>query len=92
MDAENGEQWNLSGKQENRKKRKDKFSALYNMKKKSYDLGENQWEKIATFWKKKNVLLQNRPVVTKTLLTFEQNYFWRTLRRYVTETNGIAGV
>lgn len=92
MDAENGEQGNLSGKQENRKKRKDKFSALYNMKKKTYDLGENQWEKIATFWKKKNVLLQNRPVVTKTLLTFEQNYFWRTLRRYVTETNGIAGV
>ena len=62
------------------------------LKKKTYDLGENQWEKIATFWKKKNVLLQNRPVVTKTLLTFEQNYFWRTLRRYVTETNGIAGV
>ena len=92
MDAENGEQGNLSGKQENRKKRKDKFSALYNMKKKTYDLGENQWEKIATFWKKKNVLLQNRPVVTKALLTFEQNYFWRTLRRYVTETNGIAGV
>ena len=92
MDAENGEQGYLSGKQENRKKRKDKFSALYNMKKKTYDLGENQWEKIATFWKKKNVLLQNRPVVTKTLLTFEQNYFWRTLRRYVTETNGIAGV
>ena len=92
MDAENGEQGNLPGKQENRKKRKDKFSALYNMKKKTYDLGENQWEKIATFWKKKNVLLQNRPVVTKTLLTFEQNYFWRTLRRYVTETNGIAGV
>ena len=92
MDAENGEQGNLSGKQENRKKRKDKFSALYNMKKKTYDLGENQWKKIATFWKKKNVLLQNRPVVTKTLLTFEQNYFWRTLRRYVTETNGIAGV
>lgn len=92
MDAENGEQGNLSGKQENRKKRKDKFSALYNMKKKTYDSGENQWEKIATFWKKKNVLLQNRPVVTKALLTFEQNYFWRTLRRYVTETNGIAGV
>ena len=92
MDAENGEQGKLSGKKEKRKKRKDKFSALYNMKKKTYDLGENQWEKIATFWKKKNVLLQNRPVVTKTLLTFEQNYFWRTLRRYVTETNGIAGV